>query len=102
MEAEEKGDQDGWREDARWLLVRWLDVSTARSDGTFRADGLRPGKRLTFSPLVIRVRRFCGSSTTSSSEDGTLEARGSARAQRGAQHGPPRPTPPPDTTGVIK
>lgn len=29
--------------------------------GTFRADGLRPGNRLTFSPLVpkdIRVRRF--------------------------------------------
>lgn len=36
-------------------------------------------------PKDIRVRRFWGSSTTSSSEDGTREARGSTRAQGGGQ-----------------
>lgn len=42
-------------------MARGTAASAEYLGVTFRAEGLRPGKRLTFSPLVpkdMRVRRF--------------------------------------------
>lgn len=59
-------DLERWTEDSFWLDL--LSVTSPSSAERFRerslafkADGLRPGNRLTFSPLVpkdIRVRRL--------------------------------------------